>query len=339
MRFLFGVLFVVFYIILAQLCNIVNRGNVYFMGNLLPCYSDVKPPRAGVWPGDAVSSAEMLEALKDCEELLTDERSKFFYLSATPCIEGCERYDNILRVIFNISGTCSMISAYDGEILNQELPPRSIVAGGHCNWNSTACRDKGEHYSYSVIFCRALTRLVFSKYTSDGQIRQTFYCHYPPASELLSEMLDSADKVINDRNNPRDRRMRALLTAIFEQFKLDVKHSDSPVAALPDNVAMAVHYIELNYFLPINCSSVADALQLNRTMLSNEFHRATGETMKDFIQKLRMEKACWLLQKQELKVSEVARECGFNDTGYFIKVFRRRFGKSPRKISKKNTLQ
>ncbi|MBO5721571.1 MAG: helix-turn-helix transcriptional regulator, partial [Lentisphaeria bacterium] len=270
------------------------------MGNLLPCYSEVKPPRSEVWPGEAVSSAEMLEALKDCEELLNDENSKFFYLSAVPCIDGCERYDNILRIIFNISGTWSMISAYDGEIMDQELPPRSIVAGGRCNWNSTARSQKGIHYSYSVIFCRALTRLVFSKYDAGEQKPLAFYCHYPPASALLAELIDAADKVINDRNRPRDRRMRALLTLIFEQFKLDVSNSAVPFADLPDNVAMAVHYIELNYFLPINCSSVADALHLNRTMLSNEFHRATGETMKDFIQKLRMEKACWLLQNNEL---------------------------------------
>ena len=299
------------------------------MGNLLPCYSEVKPPRSEVWPGEAVSSAEMLEALKDCEELLNDENSKFFYLSAVPCIDGCERYDNILRIIFNISGTWSMISAYDGEIMDQELPPRSIVAGGRCNWNSTARSQKGIHYSYSVIFCRALTRLVFSKYDAGEQKPLAFYCHYPPASALLAELIDAADKVINDRNRPRDRRMRALLTLIFEQFKLDVSNSAVPFADLPDNVAMAVHYIELNYFLPINCSSVADALHLNRTMLSNEFHRATGETMKDFIQKLRMEKAASLLKQQSASVEAIASAVGYSTVSSFYRAFTKYYGTTP----------
>ena len=101
------------------------------------------------------------------------------------------------------------------------------------------------------------------------------------------------------------------------------------ICVYPENVEKAIHYIHLNFQYPINCSSVCEALKLNRTMLSGEFHQATGITMKEFILDLRLDKAKWLLEAGNLKIKDIAGQCGFTDPGYFIRVFRKYVKTSP----------
>ena len=71
---------------------------------------------------------------------------------------------------------------------------------------------------------------------------------------------------------------------------------------------------------------LSDALGVNRTMLSGEFHRSVSSTMKELILNLRLNKAKWLLEESAFKVKEVAEQCGFSDPGYFIRIFQKHSG-------------
>jgi two-component system response regulator YesN len=156
------------------------------------------------------------------------------------------------------------------------------------------------------------------------------YCHYPAPGEKLRHLLECANEVISDLNNGRSKRIRLLLQVILEQFRIDIAGGENIAAAeIPEVVAQALHYIDLNYTGNINCSAVAEALQVNRTQLSELFHRTTGETMKDYILALRLERACWLLKETQMKINRIAAECGFASAGYFIKVFRKKYQLTP----------
>lgn len=63
--------------------------------------------------------------------------------------------------------------------------------------------------------------------------------------------------------------------------------------------------------------------------LSQRFRRETGEPLLAYIARLRMERACQLLQSTELAVKEVAWACGYSRAGYFIQAFRRLHGVTP----------
>jgi AraC-like DNA-binding protein len=62
------------------------------------------------------------------------------------------------------------------------------------------------------------------------------------------------------------------------------------------------------------------------------FSMATGESPLTYLQKLRLTKAAEILQSTDKNVTEVAFECGFNDSSYFARQFRRVFGVSPRQF-------
>lgn len=70
------------------------------------------------------------------------------------------------------------------------------------------------------------------------------------------------------------------------------------------------------------CMSVNHFLRL--------FREATGHTPQAYLQQLRLRHAAELLIKTELPVSEIAGECGFYDSNYFCKLFRRQYRMTPR---------
>jgi YesN/AraC family two-component response regulator len=52
----------------------------------------------------------------------------------------------------------------------------------------------------------------------------------------------------------------------------------------------------------------------------------------DYLTKLRMEKAVYLMETHTYKLSEVAENVGYTSGNYFNKVFRKTFGTSPGKF-------
>ena len=62
------------------------------------------------------------------------------------------------------------------------------------------------------------------------------------------------------------------------------------------------------------------------------FHRVKGESPLAYLQRLRIAKGARILQTSDKSVSEVAMECGFNDSNYFARQFRRILGVSPRQF-------
>lgn len=62
------------------------------------------------------------------------------------------------------------------------------------------------------------------------------------------------------------------------------------------------------------------------------FHRVKGESPLSYLQRLRVAKGARILQTSDKSVSEAALECGFNDSNYFARQFRRILGVSPRQF-------
>ena len=61
------------------------------------------------------------------------------------------------------------------------------------------------------------------------------------------------------------------------------------------------------------------------------FKEFTGHTPTDYINRLRVERACYEMKFNHLNVTEAAYECGFNEISYFSKCFKKYKGVSPGK--------
>lgn len=82
----------------------------------------------------------------------------------------------------------------------------------------------------------------------------------------------------------------------------------------------------------VTVEAVTKELGYTRQYISGRFHRTTGRLLSHFLKEKRLEKAARLLKSGNLRVSQIARRCGFDSENYFRQQFRQRYGMSPRQF-------
>src|SRR5437762_6240518 len=82
----------------------------------------------------------------------------------------------------------------------------------------------------------------------------------------------------------------------------------------------------------VTVEAVTKELGYTRQYISGRFHRVTGRLLSHFLKEKRLEKAARLLKGGNLRVSQIARRCGFDSENYFRQQFRQRYGMSPRQF-------
>jgi AraC-like DNA-binding protein len=82
----------------------------------------------------------------------------------------------------------------------------------------------------------------------------------------------------------------------------------------------------------ITVEAVTNELGYTRQYVSGRFHRVTGRLLSHFLKEKRLGKAARLLKQGNLRISQIARRCGFDSENYFRQQFRERFGMSPRQF-------
>src|SRR5437016_11225545 len=82
----------------------------------------------------------------------------------------------------------------------------------------------------------------------------------------------------------------------------------------------------------LTVEAITNELGYTRQYVSGKFHRTTGRLLSHFLKEKRLGKAARLLKGGNLRVSQIARRCGFDSENYFRQQFRERFGMSPRQF-------
>lgn len=88
--------------------------------------------------------------------------------------------------------------------------------------------------------------------------------------------------------------------------------------------------IQRRFHEPLGLDDIAAAGNVSRSQCCMLFRRYVGRTPNEYLTERRLEEAKRLLADTAGSVAEIARVCGFSSSSYFISVFRRRFGETPR---------
>ena len=92
-----------------------------------------------------------------------------------------------------------------------------------------------------------------------------------------------------------------------------------------------LEYIEKSYMKPITLADMAQVCGLSTSHFSALFHEFFRQTPIDYLNSYRIERACLFLINSDYPVTEIAYRCGFNDSAYFAKVFRKFKNSTPKK--------
>ncbi|MDF2959030.1 MAG: AraC family transcriptional regulator [Paenibacillus sp.] len=98
---------------------------------------------------------------------------------------------------------------------------------------------------------------------------------------------------------------------------------------MPASIRAAIKLMKSRYAHDLSVDDMAGAAGLTKYHFSRQFLKKTGLKPNQYLRKIRVEQAAWLLRHTKKTVEAIAKESGFEYTNYFIKVFRGFVGATP----------
>lgn len=94
-------------------------------------------------------------------------------------------------------------------------------------------------------------------------------------------------------------------------------------------------YLAAHYNEKVKMKDLAEKFYLSESYLFELFKKHTNKTIIQFITDLRIKKACTLLKATDLPVYEISEKVGYDDLGYFGRLFKRQLNCTPADYRKK----
>lgn len=122
---------------------------------------------------------------------------------------------------------------------------------------------------------------------------------------------------------------RLVVAALLSHCREQLVGLEMRVSRSRDLFLAVQDYLEENLSLPLTRESVARRFHITPNYLSHIFQKSGSVGFNEYLTRVRLEKAKQLLRGYDLKVKEIAHNCGFVDSNYFCRVFKRYTERSP----------
>lgn len=148
----------------------------------------------------------------------------------------------------------------------------------------------------------------------------------------LQSMLRLSDQLLyTEAGKPTLAQLWQAIEHTADLFFSSAEDAESDIPGLVDR------YLEKNYPNPtLTVQEIADNLGFSYTYLCNAYKKSCGKTVNQQLTQIRVRKAQNLLLSTSQKLYEVAHAVGYTDGKYFVKVFTRETGLSPRDYRRRN---
>ncbi len=101
---------------------------------------------------------------------------------------------------------------------------------------------------------------------------------------------------------------------------------------ISDSLKFTLKYIDENYTKEIDIKELAKHEHMSYTYFRTIFKKKTGTSPNQYIITIRLRNASLLLKQTELSIKEIAESVGFSDQMYFSRIFKKRFGMTPKEF-------
>lgn len=145
----------------------------------------------------------------------------------------------------------------------------------------------------------------------------------------FSQIVDTDMDIINKLNEATSfKKLLAVSTNIIELITKNML--SSIYNGRSQIVSKALQYINKNYNEKISLKDIETNLHVNSSYFSTLFKHEMGVTFTDYLNSLKIERACGLLTNTNLSIIDVSLSTGFDDQSYFTKVFKKAKGITPK---------
>lgn len=128
-----------------------------------------------------------------------------------------------------------------------------------------------------------------------------------------------------------------LMAYLLKHYKAESKPVGKETAKVgkTGQVDQILDYIANHCHEKITTAILSQICHLNENYLCALFKNKMGITIGEYINNFRVEKATVLLRNTSFSITEIAAQVGFDDPGYFTRVFKKHTGVTPREFRKK----
>lgn len=127
-----------------------------------------------------------------------------------------------------------------------------------------------------------------------------------------------------------------LLSVVAREYHKTSYVSNNKILKYKRTIAEIISYMKDHCMEKIYIQNVCEMAEMSPTCFSQVFKALTGRTFTEYLRFLKMEKAKeMLLNNPDGKtIGEIASEIGFDDQGYFNRVFKKEMGVTPNQLRK-----
>ena len=163
--------------------------------------------------------------------------------------------------------------------------------------------------------------------------------YYTVEDEKISKIVDEIFSAFSEECSESVRRLCMLgnVSRLFAQILSSHEYVENS-GSIPEShdknntLKRVLEYIEAHFSEEIKLSLLAEIAGMNPNYFCRFFWSFTQQTPMNYVNYYRIEQAANMLLATSLSVTDVAFRCGFNDTGYFIKAFKKQKGCTPKQF-------
>ena len=147
-----------------------------------------------------------------------------------------------------------------------------------------------------------------------------------PHDDLREELLELCQK-LHSENLSQEEQLYSFFR-IFAILRQSRDKSSVPKDSLPHELSQIIDYINRHIHEELTVKAISQAFYISQSTLERKFKQVLHITPLEFIRRKKLILAAELLQEGN-SVITVATAVGYNDTSYFIELFRQYYGITP----------
>lgn len=281
---------------------------------------------------------EKKEMIVDCDKLL--QKGKLIQVRPhTRFVHFPEHRHNYIEVIYMCQGTTThiingnRILLKTGELLflNQNAVQEILPAGKEDIAVNFIVLPEFFDTAFSMISGEENMLKTFLVDALCGKDGETSYLHFHvadilPVQNLVENMVWT---IFYDSSNKRSC-TQITMGLLFLQLLNYMDKMETGRNRFDTEVKAAVLSYVDEHYRNGTLSELAGQMNTDIYWLSREIKKQTGKTYKELLQEKRMQQAVWLLTNTAVSVSDIIESVGYDNTSYFYRKFREKYGVSPK---------
>ncbi|MGN0964408.1 MAG: helix-turn-helix transcriptional regulator [Dysosmobacter sp.] len=308
--------------------------------------------------GGAAGSGEKTRAIREIKDLYTWEKNKRIITADIHGVAGLGNFSyrkqlasELLSKTHYHRSFCEIHCIMKGDWVTNIIEGEKmesyrlsggeglIVYPGETHNSGVVQQGPSEFYAFQICADGDDEILGLDREYSDLLRRQLMHMEYRHVKVPFSyiSLLQQAFDLFAT-GDPLQRRIGVqYLTCFLFQFSRMKPADEVQDAMVSSRIGFALKYIEENYREPISLERLAQEAGYSLSYFESKFLKEMGITLKNYVNKYKVEKAKELLEATDEPIIDLAYRMGWSSSNYFCTVFKKYAGVSPlqyRKLSR-----